>query len=76
MDSHQKFLGERGLRSQTFRAKYEAKLEFPGGRGVQKNLAWGLSIRMFSGTAQSEFRRELNLSTSAHWSEAGFERGC
>ena len=45
------------------------------GGAKQKNLPWG-SIRMFSGAAQSEFRRELNLSTSAHWSEAGFERGC
>ena len=39
-----KFLGGGGggLQAKILEAKYEAKLEFPGGRGVQsKNLPWG-----------------------------------
>ena len=34
--------GGGGLQAKILEAKYEAKLEFPGGRGVQsKNLPWG-----------------------------------
>ena len=47
-----------------------------GGGGANKETFHGGSIRMFSGTAQSEFQKELNPSPSAHWSDAGFERGC
>ena len=43
MEGHQKFLGGGGvLKVKILEAKYEAKLEFPGGMGVQnKNLPWG-----------------------------------
>ena len=45
-EGHQKFLGGGGSESQTFEAKYAAKLEFPcggggGGGAKQKNLLWG-----------------------------------
>ena len=35
MKGHWKFLGGGGVRSQILEAKYEARLEFPGGKGVQ-----------------------------------------
>ena len=44
MEGHWKFLGEGGLKSQNFRNKVLAKLEFPGGRGrgcKAKKLPWG-----------------------------------
>ena len=44
-EGHWKFLGGGGvLKATILDAKYEAKLEFPGGRGrgaKQKNLLWG-----------------------------------
>ena len=54
MEGHWKLLGEGGLTSQILDAKYEAKLKFPGGTGVQnkkKNLPLG-GVWIFSGTAQ------------------------
>ena len=33
MEGHRKFLGEGVLKGKIFEAKYEAKLEFPRGRG-------------------------------------------
>ena len=44
MEGHWKFLGGGGiLEGKILEAEYEAKLEFPGGRGFakQKNLLWG-----------------------------------
>ena len=43
MEGHLKFLGGGGLKVKILEAKYEAKLEFPGGKGgvKQKNLPWG-----------------------------------
>ena len=46
MEGHWKFLGGGGgrgiLEAKILEAKYEAKLEFPGGMGVQnKNCPWG-----------------------------------
>ena len=43
MEGHWKFLGGGGvLKAKILEAKYEAKLGFLGGRGVQnKNLLWG-----------------------------------
>ena len=44
MEGHRKFLGEGVLKGKIFEAKYEAKLEFPRGRGGGckiKNLPWG-----------------------------------
>ena len=42
------------LKDRTLEAKYDAKLEFPGGRGVQnkKPFVGGGGVWMFSGTAQ------------------------
>ena len=40
------------LKAMVLEAKYEAKLEFPGERGVQnKNIPWG-GVWIFSGTTQ------------------------
>ena len=43
MEGHWKFLGGGVLEAKILEAKYEAKLEFPGGMGVQnkKILLWG-----------------------------------
>ena len=42
MEGHRKFQGGGGLNVKILEAKYESKLEFPGGGGVQnKNLLWG-----------------------------------
>ena len=44
VEGHWKFLGGGGvLEAKILEAKYEAKLEFPGGSGgtKQKNLLWG-----------------------------------
>ena len=44
--------GGGGVRSQTLEAKYEAKLEFPGERGVQNKKPSIGGVLIFSGTAQ------------------------
>ena len=51
MEGHQKFLGGGVLKAKILEAKYETKLEFPGGRvgAKQKPSVGGLWI--FSGTA-------------------------
>ena len=36
MEGHRKFLGGGGLKVKILEAKYEAKLEFPGGEGGVK----------------------------------------
>ena len=59
MEVHWKFLGGGGggvIKVKVLKAKYEVKLEFPGGMGgaKQKNLPWGGGgVWIFSGTAQS-----------------------
>ena len=50
MEDHWKFLGRWGLKSQTFRRKYEAKLEFSGGVGVR-----GWKTKTFHGGSMEIF---------------------
>ena len=55
MEGHWKFLGGGGggvLKVKILEAKYEAKLEFPGGRGVQNEKPSMGRVWIFSGTAQ------------------------
>ena len=55
MEGHQKFLGGGGvLKVKILEAKYEAKLEFPGGMGLQnKKLSVAVGgVWIFSGTRQ------------------------
>ena len=50
MKGHWKFLGGGGVRSQILEAKYEARLEFPGGKGVQNkqpSMGGGGSYRLW-----------------------------
>ena len=55
MEGHQKFLGGGGvLKVKILEAKYEAKLEFPGGGGWEvqnKKYFVGRGVWIFSGTA-------------------------
>ena len=53
MEGHWKFLGGgRSQKSKTLQAKYEAKLEFLGGRGCKtKEIFTGGCTWIFSGTA-------------------------
>ena len=46
IEGHQKFQGGGGLKSQTLEAKYEAKLEFPGGGGGMQNKKPSIGGRM------------------------------
>ena len=58
MEGHWKLIvGGGGLKSQNkiLEAKYEAKLEFPGGRGVPS--MWGVWI--FPGTAHCSFKCQV-----------------
>ena len=60
MEGHWKFLegGREGgggvLRVNILKAKYEAKLEFPEGRGVQNKKPSVGGVWIFSGTAYSQ----------------------
>ena len=49
MEGHQKFLGGGGvLKVKILQAKYEAKLEFPGGKGgPNKKTCWTRSVDIF-----------------------------
>ena len=51
MEGHWKFLGGRGLK-RFLKTKYKAKLEFPGGQGVQNKKPSMGRVWKFSGTAQ------------------------
>ena len=51
MEGHWKFLGGGGLKVKILEAKYEAKLEFPRGRGVQNKKPSMGGVWIFSGTA-------------------------
>ena len=74
MDGHWKFLNGRGvLKVKILEAKYEAKLEFPRGRGeIEKKLPWEDYRLLFSGTAHymsvvlSESSRLYELFVSKH----------
>ena len=50
MEGHQKFLGKQGAK--ILEAQYEAKLEFPGGGGVQNEKPSMGGVWIFSRTAQ------------------------
>ena len=62
MEGVEKFVGRRGggggregLKAKILEAKYEVKLEFPGGRGVQNKIPFvgvGGGVWIFFGTAQ------------------------
>ena len=52
MEDHQIPKGRGVLEVKILEAKYEAKLEFPGGRGVQKKKPLVGEVWIFSGSAQ------------------------
>ena len=64
MEGHWKFLGGGGvLKVKILEAKYEAKLEFPMGRGVQNkkpSMRGGGGGRIFSETAHCEAKSDVD----------------
>ena len=55
-------MGRGVLKVTILEAKYEAKLEFPGGGGAKrKSFHGGGGVWIFSGTAHNNFRSEIKL---------------